>query len=61
MIPVPIRGAIIRYSVGVNVMIIMPVWFSQEVEPEYNPGKTARDEERERQEQEKLLRQVTGA
>ena len=42
-------------------MLIMPVWFSQEVEPEYNPGKTARDEERERQEQEKLLRQVTGA
>jgi hypothetical protein len=32
--------------------------FGQEPEPEYNPGKTARDEERERLEQEILLRQV---
>jgi hypothetical protein len=34
------------------------VWFGQEPEPEYNPGKTARDEERERLEQEIALRQV---
>ncbi len=34
------------------------VWFGQEPEPEYNPGKTARDEERERLEQEILLREV---
>jgi hypothetical protein len=35
--------------------LIYPFLF-QDPEPEYNPGKTARDEERERMEQEKLIR-----
>ena len=36
-------------------------WRLQEPEPEYKPGKTARDEERERLEQEKELREVAAA